>query len=57
MEKEQWSEDVCTCGHGVSRHTDGDGRCKGCDGYRVWDGDHSICLRFQWNSEPRKKVW
>lgn len=61
-ETKSWTEDKCTCGHGTSKHANGDGRCDGCDDDRHWhsgpaDRKPPVCLRFQWNGEERKRTW
>jgi hypothetical protein len=54
----QWSEDRCTCGHLVSAHKDGEGRCDGCASNAHWHSVGSkLCTRYQWNGEPRKRLW
>lgn len=56
-EPQSWTEDVCTCGHPVSVHQNGDGRCRKCDQARSYDSKKSLCLRFQWNEQPRRRTW
>lgn len=56
-EPESWTEDVCTCGHPVSAHKDGDGRCQKCDENRSYGSLKPACLRFQWNEQPRRRTW
>lgn len=53
-----WTEDKCTCGHPVSKHINGEGRCVACDGENRWSSNGiKLCNRFQWDEEPRKKTW
>jgi hypothetical protein len=60
-ERMQWTEDRCTCGHTVSHHRGGDGRCLECDNQRTWAPGGIVlggsCLRFQWDGEPRRRAW
>lgn len=51
-----WSKDVCTCGHKVYKHADSEGRCEDCDTAAHY-GSHPVCTRYQWNGEPRRRIW
>lgn len=58
----EWTEDVCTCKHSQSKHRDTYagpwmGVCKMCQADFEWSGMGPVCGRYQWNGEPRKKVW
>lgn len=63
-EREEWSEDVCTCRHKVSRHADGSGRCFDCAHDASWNIGFgrgatapNQCQRYQWNGKERVRIW
>lgn len=52
-----WTEDVCTCEHVESRHKDQTGKCATCTDDASWRAPSARCSRYQWNGEPRTRVW
>ena len=56
-ERAEYSRDRCTCGHAdLDHHPAGEGRCKVCGDNASW-GQGRPCPRYQWDGEPRKRVW
>jgi hypothetical protein len=59
-ERAVWSEDVCTCEHPQSKHRDGAGYCVECAGIHAYGSAGPLdppCMRYQWNGEPRRRIW